>query len=393
MRPKLKEGVQPLRRAPRGVQLGLDPERAVVFDGLEPAEYALLSSLDGSRSTEELRRAAQAVGIPPSRVDRLLGLLRDADLLDDASLPLGLLGRLELSARDRLAPDLRAWSLLGGSDGGAAILERRAHARVLVLGAARLGVAVARLLAASAVGLVDVEDEGPVRSADMWPGGFEAEHRGADRADTARRLVAADSPLPTALRPAALVHPRWDAVVLVPEAVPETRRVQMLVRGRVPHLLVTLRETTGLVGPLVLPGQSTCLHCVDLHRVARDRDWPALSVQLSQGQSGVNCAETTLVGATASLAAMQLLLLLDRRSAQADAADPELDLPAVDGTLEVRLPHGTVRRRAWSPHPSCPCGADEARHGDPDDRPPGTPRQAGEVREPAGVVDGPTRAG
>jgi hypothetical protein len=37
----------------------------------------------------------------------------------------------------------------------------------------------------------------------------------------------------------------------------------------------------------------------------------------------------------------------------------------VDGTLELRLPEWAVRRRAWSPHPACECGAFSAAARDP----------------------------
>jgi bacteriocin biosynthesis cyclodehydratase domain-containing protein len=34
----------------------------------------------------------------------------------------------------------------------------------------------------------------------------------------------------------------------------------------VPHLAVSASEAIGVVGPLVLPGQSACLRCLDLTR-------------------------------------------------------------------------------------------------------------------------------
>lgn len=357
MRPKLKDGVRPLRRPPSAVQFGLDPERAVVFDGLEPAEFALVCSLDGTRDTAELLRAGESVGIPSTRVERLLALLHRAGLLDDAASAIGLLARLDVAARDRLRPDLAAWALLGGTDGGTSVLQRRARARVLVVGAARLGVTVARLLAGAAVGLVEVEDETPVRAADTFPGAYAASHIGANRAVTARVLVAGDSPLPPDARPHRLQRPRWDLVVLAPEGPPDPRVAARLVRHRVPHLLVTVRETSGVVGPLVVPGHTACLHCLDLTRTARDRAWPSLAVQLC-GDRRTACGDGTLATASASLAAMQALALLD--------SGPDA-VPACDATLEVRLPHGAITRRSWWPHPACPCGADRARHGDPAD--------------------------
>jgi nicotinamidase-related amidase len=41
-----------------------------------------------------------------------------------------------------------------------------------------------------------------------------------------------------------------------------------------------VRDGTGLVGPLVIPGVTSCLRCADLHRSDRDAAWPALAAQL-----------------------------------------------------------------------------------------------------------------
>jgi hypothetical protein len=32
--------------------------------------------------------------------------------------------------------------------------------------------------------------------------------------------------------------------------------------------------------------------------------------------------------------------------------------PIIDGTIEIAMPEGRPRRRSWSAHPACSCGAD-----------------------------------
>ena len=49
----------------------------------------------------------------------------------------------------------------------------------------------------------------------------------------------------------------------------------------VPLLVTGVRETTGVVGPLVLPGHTGCLRCQHLHRCDRDPSWPHLAAQLA----------------------------------------------------------------------------------------------------------------
>ena len=55
----------------------------------------------------------------------------------------------------------------------------------------------------------------------------------------------------------------------------------------------------GLVGPLVVPGVTSCLTCADLHRADRDSAWPAVAMQL---RGVIGNADRPTVLATAALA-------------------------------------------------------------------------------------------
>ncbi len=46
-----------------------------------------------------------------------------------------------------------------------------------------------------------------------------------------------------------------------------------------PHLHVGVAHDTALIGPLVVPGDTSCLRCVHLHHRDRDPSWPVRSVQ------------------------------------------------------------------------------------------------------------------
>ena len=85
-----------------------------------------------------------------------------------------------------------------------------------------------------------------------------------------------------------------------------------LMRQRMPHLVALRREAIGVVGPLVLPGRTACLGCVELARSDRDPAWPFILAQLAgQAAQPAACA-ATLAAAVAAQAASQLLTFLDR---------------------------------------------------------------------------------
>ncbi|MCW2723296.1 MAG: UBA/THIF-type binding protein [Frankiales bacterium] len=340
VRPLLTPFARRLWRDRETLQLGRNPGRAVVLAGVDPTLRAVLALLDGTRDHAGVLRAAGDAGCPGPRTAAVLTLLADAGLLDDAADDRSALARLARAERDRLAADLGSLQLVR-PDGALPVARRRLEARVVVEGAGRVGAAVAGLLAASGVGAVDVADDGTVRPEDCGVGGLGLDQVGRRRGDAARDLLRTVAP---SVRTGTLCLP--DLVVLAPAAglpPPDAPRL-------VPHLLAEVRDGTGVVGPLVQPGASACLHCLDLARTDRDPDWPAVAAQLSLPAAGVAPCDAGLALAVVAQTALQVLTLVD------GAAVPA----TVGGTLELALPDWRWRRRSWQIHPDCPCAWREA---------------------------------
>lgn len=348
MRPIVKPALRRLWRDGTTLQLGLDADRAVVLGGVEAPAAALLALLDGTRDRDMVLRDAERDGLDPVGAVAVLELLKDAGALDDAD---GTAAPTALSRgeRERLAPDLASVSLLHAAPRAAAqVLAARQRRTVVVHGAGRVGAPLVALLAAAGVGRVVALDDAPARAADIGPGGLAHSDEGLPR----------DVALVAALRRvgygAVMEGPLADVpdlAVLAPVGEPDDGDASALVRAGVPHLLVGVRETTAVVGPLVLPGRSACLRCQDLTRSERDPAWPALAAQLRGlrfGRRGEAC-DATLAVAAAGHAALQSLAFLD--------GDPS---PAcVGGSLELTLPDWRWRRRSWPVQPGCGCTGSE----------------------------------
>ena len=71
-----------------------------------------------------------------------------------------------------------------------------------------------------------------------------------------------------------------DSVVLVSDFVVSPMDVQPWLGGDIDHLTVVFTESSALVGPLVRPGQSACVSCVELERVDHDPAWSAIAPQV-----------------------------------------------------------------------------------------------------------------
>ena len=85
-----------------------------------------------------------------------------------------------------------------------------------------------------------------------------------------------------------------------------------LMRDRVPHLALRTTEAIGVVGPLVRPGSSACLNCVDIRKTETDPQWPKILAQATFARSQPQACDTVLAAMTATLASAQALAYLDR---------------------------------------------------------------------------------
>ncbi|GAB1821405.1 ThiF family adenylyltransferase [Herbidospora sp. RD11066] len=359
-RPRVKPAVGVATRDEETLQFGLHPVRAVLLTGLDERGRRFVAFLDGTRT---LAQAIDESGIDEAIATRIIDLLAGRGLLDDVSGPAPLTS-LSREERDRFRPDLEALSLpptvyeltetASGQkspppalDGGLKAFTGRQRSYVRIYGAGRIGARVAALLAAAGVGRICVLDPECARPEDVVPGGLGWEHVGKPREDGAVAVAKAVAPSVTAWEgrtAAGLMDGAAapDMVVLAPIGAADPMLAHDLTALGIPHLLATCAEGCGSVGPLVVPGQSPCLGCIELTRRDRDPGWPSVRAAI-RGQSG---CDTITSGLVAGQAAGQVLAFLDGRGVDAI------------GTAEI-LPDLQWRRRVWPRHPRCRCSRND----------------------------------
>ncbi|MFC6093773.1 ThiF family adenylyltransferase [Saccharothrix lopnurensis] len=327
-RPRVLPGLPLLRRRDDVVQIGTDPRHAVLVEDVPAPMASLLLGLTGQHTLRELRERLAHHG---DQAAELLGVLRGlarAGLVEE-SVPV---------PHARLTAEATCWALLTRRP-APHLPAARAARSVVVHGEGRLAVAVASLLAAAGVGHVRVNARGRVGPEDTGSGYLE-EDVGRPRAEAAADAVLRACP---GVRSA----PRDpDLVVLADALVPAPELLHELVRSRTSHLAVRVREGLGVVGPLVVPGRSSCLRCADLHSSDLDRAWPLIAAQLVDRPQHADLAAVT---ATAGIAVGQALLALDRDR------EPRTRPPTWDATLEVDAFAGVVEHRIAPVHPRCEC--------------------------------------
>jgi hypothetical protein len=289
-----------------------------------------LRALDGRTTVDTLLTLAESEHTEQLR-DILTGLTE-----------LGLVSEADPSAgSSRSGIEAGLYSLRSGQHLGRTKV-RRANCAVVVHGDGRLAVALAVLLAKAGVGRVEVVASGKVTEDDLGCGYTDADI-GLRRRTAAAEAVRRANPSTRTSR--LLGNRRPELVLLTDAVVPAPEVVGPLVHNGTPHLAVRVRDGIGIVGPLVLPGRSSCLTCADLHRTALDSRWPMIAGQLAGRPQRAGLGD---VQACAALAAAQALRVL---------SPEETPPPIWNATLEIDSYDGAVRQRWWPVHPRCGCGA------------------------------------
>jgi bacteriocin biosynthesis cyclodehydratase domain-containing protein len=138
--------------------------------------------------------------------------------------------------------------------------------------------------------------------------------------------------------------------VLTDDLVVEPQLAAQLLDTGLAHLPVRIRDGRGVIGPLVIPGQTSCLRCADLIRRDHDADWPFLAAQLL---GRIGHARPTAVAATAAFALDQLDAVCRAHAARRESA-------IHNATLELDLESLRLARRLWPRHSACACATKQA---------------------------------
>ncbi|MGV8852123.1 MAG: hypothetical protein ACOH1M_06105 [Rhodoglobus sp.] len=165
----------------------------------------------------------------------------------------------------------------------------------------------------------------------------------------ARALAASGVSVNVAEHADELVNPDPDLAILVGHFVIPPSVHSHWLRRDVPHLPVVISDSAAEIGPVVTPGITGCLLCVELYRRDDDPAWPAIATQLLGRTS---YAETPVLIAEAAAEACRMALHRLGR-----VGYTVFDQTPADATSSVRIDHATGRRdeSLRFRHPECGC--------------------------------------
>ena len=156
------------------------------------------------------------------------------------------------------------------------------------------------------------------------------------------------------LRAAGLPEPQdgpdLDTGVLVGVGEPQREDLDEWTRERTPYLVVRMTEGRAVLGPFVGPGRSACLRCVDAHRTDADRSWPLLVRQYAaaaardRSDGAPEPVDPLLASIALAWAARDLATYVDGGRPSTWSA-----------TITVAPDLSELETRAWLRHPACCC--------------------------------------
>lgn len=278
------------------LQVGTGPDAVLIAD-VPRAGLAWLRTVDGLRSWEQLDAELEAAGtIDAQSAARVLRAIHAYGGLDDAAAMPSHWRWVDSTRRHEQAGDRAAATALLRDPHGAN--ERLRHRHRVEVG---------------------VRGDGPLADAVQY-------------ALTRSGLqVARSSP---------------GAWILVSSIAPDLITDPGAEHYELPHLAISLTGAHGVVGPLVVPGRTSCLRCRHLHLVDADPWWTDVSMQLVCGDRRPRATDRLLT----DLVALHAVLLLRRWVDEPDAIDDW-----GNRAYEVALPDGACVVSERPPHPLCGC--------------------------------------
>ncbi len=292
--PKLAPGVRLYERGKSQIQIGINPNSAVVID--RKVGQTIQNLLTGAHSVAEICNRLVLEGHDLQSSESFLNQLSELGLVESGPIS---------ATYDQQNPvaEIQRLNLLRETNGDLDSINQRIGCEVSIRGAGRLGMTVCLLLASAGFPNITVHDPVFVSDSDLTPWG-------ASRIDIGiRRDIVAKSLVERMVRGASAHknYLRFRANRKIEILLPDQRadfpwicatNAELLVANDIPHLFAATSTNASVISSIIEPGKTPCLRCMHLHRCDQDPHWPRIDLQVSQNPT-VDSASISLILKTA----------------------------------------------------------------------------------------------
>ena len=336
---------QPLWRTPFQMQLGAG-SNSVVLKELSTAQERLIAALYNGIADRQLPLISKQLGLSSEQTTEVVSAVGSLLLVERPDQQKN--RKLDDSFVSSAFAEIIRASLLHSTDGESVLLsrsERTVHIEEL----GQAGLSVALGLAAAGIGNLISHDENKVEKRDLGPTSYPSQLLGRPRLDALRSLLAA-SPnqalVSTGKKLSDAKLQKIDCAVLISQQVTEPKRYSGWVNRDIPHVLITFETDNVTVSPMIIPGQTSCLFCLEKMRTEKDEKWPVIATQLISSSKSFDDSASAYFAA--GVVIQKILARLDRVSGF------ELAQENLIG-FNLELKSGLVTQLTWPRHPDCGC--------------------------------------
>ena len=279
-----------------------------------PAAAAILANFTGALTCFEI---SIKTGAPFEVVNKICEELADANLIDQVSRPIVLADRFHSEKenrktfsndqskdvayqqlQERIAPELGQITWQSGIiDAGVTTLSNRQNIAIDICGDNRLAISLLTTLLASGVSQTTLALSNlprDISASDLGTGIFSISDLGINLANRISEIARNFSLFPISKNS----EPKSYLTIII--GAPDPAKINTLLSSNLPHLFISaLDATTIRIGPLVIPGKSPCLRCLELSQLKIS---PLLN-QINQARSFAPVQQLN-IAATSQIAGM-----------------------------------------------------------------------------------------
>lgn len=336
--PMLAPGVRLYERSNSQIQIGIDPDSAIVVD--KKVGETIGKLLDGAHTISEICNRLVSAGHDLGSSENFLKHLIELGLVEPGPIS---------ATYDQQNPvsEVQRLNLLREATGDLEAINKRIGCEISIRGAGRLGMTVCLLFAAAGFPNVTVHDSGLINESDLTPWGASRIDIGIRRDTVARNLVERMIRGASAHKNSLRFRANRKIEILMPDQRADfpwisATSAEQLVATDTPHLFATTSTSASFISSVIQPGQTPCLRCLHLHRCDQDPGWPLIDLQVSQNPV-VDSAGISLILNTAT----QVLRIVSEWVDRAETSDSWL--------LKLGTAAEAVETYPTFFHPSCGC--------------------------------------
>ena len=336
--PMLAPGVRLYERSPSQIQIGINPNSAVVVD--QQVGKTLGKLLTGAHSVSDICSRLVSEGHDLNSSENFLQNLIELGLVEPGPIT---------PTYDLHNPvsEIQRLNLLRETGGDLDLINQRIGCEVSIRGAGRLGMTVCLILASAGFPNITVHDPALVSESDLTPWGASRIDIGIRRDTVAKNLIERMIRGASAHKNSLRFRASRKIEILIPDQRADfpwisASSADLLVATDTPHLFATTSSDLSLISSIICPGQTPCLRCMHLHQCDQDPQWPLIDLQVSQNPA-LDSASVSLILKTAMEVVKVVSTWVDKAESQSS------QVLRLGNSLDSRETYPTFF------HPACGC--------------------------------------